>query len=90
MQSLREASKAEPVRISALNHEILGVCWSPDSRRIAYTCKLLPDPDQKDISDAPTEYFLILVNADGSNMVTVQSEKSRNGAAVLLGSIDWR
>src|SRR5207247_4593815 len=90
VQSLRQDGKADPVRISALNHEILGVAWSPDSRRIAYTCKLLPVPGQNEDTGTPTEYFLIMVNADGSNMVTVQTEKSRNATAVPLGSLDWR
>jgi hypothetical protein len=86
VQSLDNAGKAEPVAISALNHEILGFTWSPDGRRIAYTCKVSQGPEQKD----PVEAFLIVCDADGANAVTVQTEKGPTANSIPLGSLEWR
>lgn len=90
VQSLPKKNDAEPIRISPLNHEVLGFTWSPDGSRIAYSCTLHQDPDRKADSDESVESFVIIVNADGTNMVTVQSEKNRAGANVSLGSLEWR
>lgn len=90
VQSLVKGDNVEPKRISALNHDILGFAWSPDGRRIAYTCKMHTGPDLKGDRQEPVEAFLIVGNADGTNMVTVQTEKGPTAYSIPLGSLEWR
>jgi hypothetical protein len=89
VQSLPKKEDAEPIRISALNHEVLGFTWSPDGRRVAYTCTLHQDPNRQGEGEE-VESFVIIVHADGTDMVTVQSEKYRANSRVPLGSLEWR
>jgi dipeptidyl aminopeptidase/acylaminoacyl peptidase len=90
VQSLVKGDDSEPVRISALNHDILGFAWSPDGRRLAYTCKVHQGPDLTGDRQEPVEAFLIVGNADGTNMVTVQTEKGPTAYSIPLGSLEWR
>jgi Tol biopolymer transport system component len=78
------------------NAQALGLAWSPDAKRIAYTwVQLHPDWLKKDIvniqDDAiATEAFLIVADADGRNAKTVSSGKNNSVSNAIYGSIDWR
>jgi Tol biopolymer transport system component len=68
-----------------LNAELMGHCWSPDSKRIAYVWRQTnPAPG------AQTESFLMIVDADGKNPVTLVTEKEDNQGTITLASPDWR
>jgi Tol biopolymer transport system component len=63
----------------------LGVAWSPDGKRVAYTWKQV----HRDKA-VQTEDFLIIVDADGRNARTVASGKCNNATNPNFGVIDWR
>jgi outer membrane lipoprotein-sorting protein len=61
-------------------------CWSPDSQRIAYTCRLY---DSQHSLGHGKEKYLRLVNADGSGLTTLLTEQIHpNGSGLEL--IAWR
>lgn len=74
----------------------LGVAWSPDGKRVAYTwVQLHPEVLKKEEltpGDAAveTEAFLIVADADGKNQKTVTSAKADSALKDIYGSIDWR
>jgi hypothetical protein len=78
------------------NAQCIGVTWSPDGKRVAYTWKQIhPEVVKKDVltgEDAlvETEAFLIVADADGRNAKTVASDKLENAINPIFGSIDWR
>ena len=78
------------------NAQALGLAWSPDAKRIAYTwVQLHPELLKKDIisieDDAiATEAFLMVADADGKNAKTVSSGKNNRVSHRIFGSIDWR
>ena len=77
------------------NAQCLGVTWSPDGKRLAYTWKQLhPDVLKKDVltgadAQVETEAFLIVADADGKNAKTIASGKIENAINMIFGSIDW-
>ena len=78
------------------NAQCLGVAWSPDGKRVAYTwVQLHPDMLKLDTWNPAdvaiqTESFLMVADADGKNAKTVASAKSDQALNPLYGSIDWR
>ena len=78
------------------NAQCLGVAWSPDGKRLAYTWKQIhPEVVKRDMltgADAQiqTEAFVIVADADGRNAKTVASDKLENAINPIFGSIDWR
>jgi RNA polymerase sigma factor (sigma-70 family) len=79
--------KATRVQGQPLNGSPMGYCWSPDGRRIAHTWRLDQGPQ------APgqmIESFLIVSDADGSNPVTVATERGDSKGLITLGDPDWR
>jgi RNA polymerase sigma factor (sigma-70 family) len=78
------------------NARALGVAWSPDGKRIAYTwMQLHPDLLKKDrwhVNELAvlTEAFLIVADADGRNARTVSSARRNSAISLILGSVDWR
>jgi hypothetical protein len=68
-----------------LNAELMGHCWAPDSKRIAYVWR-----QTNPMPNGQTESFLMIVDADGKNPVTLLSEKSDNQGMITLSSPDWR
>jgi Tol biopolymer transport system component len=72
-----------------------GVAWSPDGKRVAYTCvQLHPELLKKDMlgpgDDVETEAFLVVADVDGKNTKTISSEKSTSAKGRIFWSIDWR
>ncbi len=88
--------KREPLAEFPENAQCLGVAWSPDGKRVAYTwVQLHPDLLKKDVKNIDevqieTEAFLIVADADGKNAQTVKSAKLGNAVNPIYGSIDWR
>ncbi len=79
-----ELRGGKPVRVSQeRNAELMGHCWSPDGKQIAYVWR------QKGAA-AETESFLMVVGADGKGPVTVLSEKGTSGGQITLSWPDWR
>jgi dipeptidyl aminopeptidase/acylaminoacyl peptidase len=78
------------------NGQALGVAWSPDGKRVAYTWKQvhreLLKKETLDVKDlaTPTEAFLMVADADGRNARTVASGRVENAINAILGGIDWR
>jgi Tol biopolymer transport system component len=70
-----------------LNGDLMGFCWSPDGKRIAYTWR------QVHVKGGPsqeTESSLVVADADGKNPVTLATEKGDNDGIITIGAIDWR
>jgi hypothetical protein len=90
------AKKRQPLAEFPDNAMAVGVAWSPDGKRIAYTwMQQHPDLLQKDTLKAdevgiPTEAFLIVADADGKNAKVVTSARGDNAINPIFGSIDWR
>lgn len=88
--------KRAPLADFPENARCLGVAWSPDGNRVAYTwVQVHPDVLKKDelsVSDAAveTEAFLIVAGADGKNQRTAASAKADSTLKDIYGSIDWR
>jgi dipeptidyl aminopeptidase/acylaminoacyl peptidase len=88
--------KREPLAEFPENGQAVGIAWSPDGKRVAYTWKQLHPELLKqetinvnDIATA-TEAFVMIADADGRNARTVYSDKADNAINMILGSVDWR
>jgi hypothetical protein len=87
--------KREPLAEFPENALSLGVAWSPDGKKVAYTwVQLHIETLKKDVLKADdllveTEAFLIVADADGKNAKTISSTK-KSFAGNILGTIDWR
>lgn len=75
--------KPKPV-VEAHNFGDLKACWSPDSRRIAYSVGFLDDKGKR-----LGESNVNVVDSDGQNSVTLASEKSEPDTIPLI-LLDWR
>lgn len=65
-----------------LNAEVMGACWSPDGKRIAYAWR-------RHNADPP-ESFLSVIGVDGKNPATLITEKPESPLHVALAQPDWR
>jgi Tol biopolymer transport system component len=90
------AKKRESLLEFPLNAQGLGVTWSPDGKRIAYTWKQVhrdllkkKSLDANDIHTV-TESFLMVADSDGKNAKTIASGRCDNIIKRIFGSIDWR
>jgi Tol biopolymer transport system component len=84
-----DVAEGKPRRVSQeLNGRFddLGYCWSPDGKRVAYVWDNDPE-GRKDGEESET--FLMVVDADGRNSVTVLSEKTTFGG-FMTRSPNWR
>jgi Tol biopolymer transport system component len=70
--------------VDVLNFTDIAACWSPDSRRIAYSATPL-DGDGKRMG----ETSLFVIDADGTNTVTVRTEQHEPNQ-IRLGLMAWR
>jgi RNA polymerase sigma factor (sigma-70 family) len=88
--------KRQPLADFPENAQCVGLAWSPDGKRVAYTwTQLHAEVLKKRILSPPdvavqTESFLIVADADGTNARTVASGRSDSALNPIFGSIDWR
>jgi RNA polymerase sigma factor (sigma-70 family) len=89
-------SSREPLAEFPENGRALGVAWSPDGKKIAYSWKQLHEEllkkDRLNVNDATieTEACVVVADPDGKNPKTVVSEKGPFAINPILGQIDWR
>jgi RNA polymerase sigma factor (sigma-70 family) len=77
--------KATRVEGQPLNGDLMGFCWSPDGKRIAYGWReQMPAPGQQ------TESHLVVADADGRNSVTIATERGDSPGMITIGASDWR
>lgn len=83
-----DLSGGEPVQVT--NHpncQLMGACWSPDGKRIAYAWRER-DPEAK--PGQPTESHLMTVTVDGGHLRTLMTETGAGPGVMTLHSPDWR
>ncbi len=68
-----------------LNGELMGHCWAPNGKRIAYTWRQTDAP-----AGQQTESHLVVADPDGRNAVTIASERGDSPGLITLGDPDWR
>jgi RNA polymerase sigma factor (sigma-70 family) len=82
-----------------LNASVVGYCWSPDGKRLAYTWKAAKPgvplaANNENINDpklnTETESYLTVCEASGNNPKTVLSEKANFAPTITIGAVDWR
>jgi RNA polymerase sigma factor (sigma-70 family) len=77
--------KATRLEGQPLNAELMGHCWSPDGRRIAYAWR------QSDAAAGQqTESHLVVADLDGRNARTIASERGEFSALITIDEPDWR
>jgi Tol biopolymer transport system component len=71
------------------NADLMGFCWSPDSRRVAYVWRQRHEGNSRDTNQRETESFLMVADRDGSNAMTLLSEKANGPNAAVLVTLAW-
>jgi len=88
-----DVKEKKPWKVSQeQNGFVGGACWSPDGKRMAYVWGNTSDEKGDGVPEfvfRQTETFLMVVDADGKNSVTLFSEK-KPLTYVSLWSADWR
>jgi RNA polymerase sigma factor (sigma-70 family) len=79
--------KSARVREQPLNGSIMGFCWSPGGRRIAYAWRQDVGPEAP---GRQTESHLVVADADGGNPVTIATERGDSRGLITIGTVDWR
>ncbi len=88
--------KRQPLVDFPSNGQCLGVAWSPDGKRVAYTWTQLhaellkKDSLNQDDVEILTKSFLMVADADGRNAKMVASDTSNQARNPIYGSVDWR
>jgi dipeptidyl aminopeptidase/acylaminoacyl peptidase len=83
-----DVERGKPRRVDeAMNSELMGACWSPDGKRIAYIWR---QHDEKFKADDEVESFLIVADPDGKNAKTILTEKGKGPGMITLMNPDWR
>jgi RNA polymerase sigma factor (sigma-70 family) len=92
----KKPARLEDVPRNAL---LLGYCWSPDGKKIAYTWKQVqpgvPLAFNTENSNDPklrteTESHLVVCDATGKNPKTLLTLKAPAAPQVTIGAVDWR
>jgi Tol biopolymer transport system component len=78
--------KSSAVQDIPLEADVLGYCWSPDGKRIAYTWRKIRSKPGELKDD---EWFLIVSDPDGKNQKTIATEKGQ-AKWVMMSNVDWR
>jgi Tol biopolymer transport system component len=93
------AKKRERLLDTPDNGQIIGYCWSPDGKQVAYTWKQVhpgvPLAENTDNMNDPklnteTESHLMVADADGKNAKTLMSAKANRATTITIGFVDWR
>ncbi|MBN9521547.1 sigma-70 family RNA polymerase sigma factor [bacterium] len=82
--------KTAPVTDLPKAGEILGFCWSPDGKRVAYIWREVHDDMKEDIRNKETFSHLVVCDSDGKNAKTIASEKGPTPRAETIGEVTWR
>jgi RNA polymerase sigma factor (sigma-70 family) len=82
--------KMTPIADVPLNAELQAYCWSPDSKKIAYSWREIHEGKPEDLISKETESHLIVCDPDGKNQRTILSEKGAGQWHVTLSGLDWR
>jgi len=87
--------KREPLVGFPEDGQAVGVCWSPDGKRVAYTwtrlhADLLATDGRGDDPRRQTDGFLVVADADGRNARAIATDKGRVSSAFVFGQVDWR
>jgi uncharacterized protein (TIGR03067 family) len=82
--------KWEKVADTPMNGDIMGYCWSPDGKKIAYTWRQVPEGKPEDTIDKETESHLVICDPDGKNQKTVLTEKGISQWQIVLAGVDWQ
>ena len=82
--------KSTVVGDATLNGEIMGYCWSPDGKRIAYAWRTVHEGKPEEIANKETESRLVVCDPNGKNAKTIASEKADSPWAITIGRVDWR
>jgi Tol biopolymer transport system component len=77
--------KSARVEGQPLNSTMMGFCWSPDGKRLAYAWRQLDAA-----AGQQTESHLVVAEADGRNPVTVATERGEFEAMITVAGPDWR
>ena len=81
------------------NALIVGCCWSPDGKKVAYTWRPirigLPLPHYTESPNDPklkteTDSFLVIADPDGKNPKTLLSGKAGAATTTSIGTVGWR
>src|SRR5262249_5507821 len=82
-----------------MNSQVMGYCWSPDGKRVAYSWKQVhpgvPLAVNTDNMNDPkltteTESHLVVCDPTGKNPKTILTVKSEFAPRITLGQLDWR
>jgi RNA polymerase sigma factor (sigma-70 family) len=72
------------------NGALMGFCWSPDGKRIAYAWREKQDGKPADLTNKETESHLTICDLDGKNPKIIASEKAESPWIISIGQVDWR
>lgn len=94
-----KAKKRERLAEVPLNAHVMGYCWSPDGKKVAYTWKQVQPGvplafNTENFNDpklrTETESHLVVADADGKNPKTILSNKAPTAPSITIGTVDWR
>jgi RNA polymerase sigma factor (sigma-70 family) len=85
-----DTGKSAAVDDIPLNAEVLGFCWSPDGKCIAYIWREVHEGKPEDNVGKETESFLVVCDANGKNAKTIATEKANDPFHNTMGELDWR